>query len=479
VRARRAREDIVYEFKLPDLGEGIHEGEIITWHVEVGDRIEEDAPLVEIETDKVTVTIPSPKAGTIKKRNGKVGDTIETGQVIVVIDTGEDGADAPEKPREAEEKQETKSEGKEEKVEDQAEKEGQAEPEEKEEPPEAKPGRRERPSQTPVPAAPATRRLARELSVDINTLEGSGPTGRVIDEDVRRAAKGEAPEARHQGVEAESKQETARPAAREQDEQPGPPAPSGEAPLPFLDLDELPDFERYGEVERVPLRSIRRRTARRMMTSMTLIPHVAHMDEADVTELETHRRQMRERYAERIGAKLTPLVFVVKALVAALKLFPAFNASLDPFRQEIVYKKHFHIGIAVDSGAGLVVPVVRDADRKSMVEIAREIERLAKKAREGALEVADMQGGTCTVTNVGVIGGTSFIPAINYPESAILGMAGLQQRPVVRDGRVVVRTMLPLTLSFDHRVTDGADAARFMNALKAALEDVNLLGLEA
>ena len=215
-----------------------------------------------------------------------------------------------------------------------------------------------------------------------------------------------------------------------------------------------------------------------MVTSKILVPHVAHMDEADVSLLEEFRQRENERRRGQPGAHLTLLAFVIKAVTAGLRATPAFNASLDPFKDEVIYKKYYNIGIAVDTGRGLVVPVIRDTDRKSIVAISSAIEDLARRAREGTIEVPELQGGTFTITNVGPIGGTALIPAVNYPEVAILGMGRVQEKPVVREGQIVIRKMLPLTLSFDHRVADGADAARFVSEMVRELSDPNLLLLE-
>jgi len=432
----------VFEFRLPDLGEGIHEGEIIKWHVQVGDLVKADDPLVDVETDKAAVTIPSPVGGRIVRVGGNVGDTVTVGAVIAVIDaTATETRGAPEAG-----------------------------------PPtplvaEAVPGK---PAERPVPAAPATRRLARELGVDLRLVSPTGPDGRVTAEDVRRFAEGrQAPAAppqpmrpapAHAPAEAERAeiQATARAATA----------------IPYLELAPLPDFAQWGPVDRQPLRSIRRKVAYKMVTSKILAPHVAHMDEADVTLLEEFRHRENERRRGQIGAHLTLLAFVIKAVTAGLRATPALNASLDPFKDEIIYKKYYNIGIAVDTGKGLVVPVLRDTDRKSIVAISSAVEDLAKRARDGTIEVSDLQGGTFTITNVGPIGGTALIPAVNYPEVAILGMGRVQEKPVVRDGQIVIRKMLPLTLSFDHRVADGADAARFVSEMVRELSDPNLLLLE-
>jgi pyruvate dehydrogenase E2 component (dihydrolipoamide acetyltransferase) len=248
--------------------------------------------------------------------------------------------------------------------------------------------------------------------------------------------------------------------------------------IPFLDIEPLPDFTQFGPVEIEPLRSIRRRVARKMVTSMILVPHVAHMDEADVTELEAFRKREKGKRDGTPGSHLTLLPFVIKAITAGLRAAPSFNASLDPFKEEVVYKHYYNIGVAVDTGRGLIVPVVRNTDRKSIVQIAHEIEGLAAHARDGKIDVNDLRGGTFTITNIGPIGGTALIPTINYPEVAILGMGRVQEKPVVRDGEIVIRKILPLTLAFDHRIADGADAARFVSELVRHLSDPNLLLLE-
>jgi pyruvate dehydrogenase E2 component (dihydrolipoamide acetyltransferase) len=429
----------VFEFRLPDLGEGIHEGEIIKWHVKVGELIKADDPLVDVETDKAAVTIPSPVGGRIVGLGGEVGDTVIVGEVIAVID---ETVTEPERV------------------------------------PEPAPGGRapaEAPPaaaiQRPVPAAPATRRLARELGVDLSLVPPSGPGGRVTPEDVQRFA-----EARKVPPPA-APPEVPRPALPQAVAEVERRGQAGAA-IPYLELTPLPDFEQWGAVEREPFRSIRRKVAYKMVTSKVLVPHVAHMDEADVTLLEEFRHRENERRREKPGPHLTLLAFVIKAVTAGLRATPAFNASLDPFKDEIIYKKYYAVGIAVDTGRGLVVPVIRDTDRKSIVAISAAIEDMAKRAREGTIEVAELQGGTFTITNVGPLGGTALIPAVNYPEVAILGMGRVQEKPVVRGGQIVIRKMLPLTLSFDHRVADGADAARFVTEMVTELSDPNLLLLE-
>ncbi|UCG14305.1 MAG: 2-oxo acid dehydrogenase subunit E2 [Deltaproteobacteria bacterium] len=445
----------MYEFKLPDLGEGIHEGELVKWYVQEGDIVQEDDPLVDVETDKAAVTIPSPVSGRVLRFGGEVGDTVIVGDVIAVIE--EEIKEVPVAPVEAEEAPPAPVA------------------------PEAVAPSRDAPTprRGPVPAAPATRRLARELGVELRLVTPSGPSGRIMPEDVKRfAEQGDVPEPPKPDVVSEP----TRPGVEEQITQ----ERRAEAEfaahactaVPFLDLAPLPDFERWGPVDKQPLRSIRRKVAHKMVTSMTLVPHVAHMDEADVTLLEEFRRREKERRMGQPGGHLTLLAFVIKAVTAGLRATPPFNASLDPFTEEIVYKKYYNIGIAVDTEKGLVVPVVRETDRKSIMEISAAIEDLAGRAREGKLQVDELQGGTFTITNVGPLGGTALIPAINYPEVAILGMGRVQEKPVVRNGHIVIRQVLPLTLSFDHRVADGADAARFVSEMVRELSDPNLLLLE-
>jgi len=452
----------MYEFKLPDLGEGIHEGEILKWFVAVGDNIKEDDPLVEVETDKAAVTIPSPRGGKIVAENGNVGDTIKVGDVIAVFADGEAVvAEAlPEVP--APPKVEIP----------------RVVPEEVPVPkpaphvPVPAPEVRKR----PVPAAPATRRLAREKGIDIDLVTPTGPGGRVTPEDVLRFVEVEkppkefvAPVAKAVPAEEEEKE---REALAEF-------AAHAASVIPLLEIEPLPDFAQWGPVEKEALRSIRRKVARKMVTSMVLVPHVSHMDEADVTLLDDFRLRERERRKGQVGGHLTLLAFIIKAVTAGLKATPSFNASLDPFKEEIIYKKYYNIGIAVDTGRGLIVPVIKDTDRKSILRISTDIETLSNKAREGTLEVSELRGGTFTITNVGPLGGSALIPTINYPEVAILGVGRAQPKPVVREGQIVIRTMLPLTLTFDHRIADGADAARFVTEMARQLSDPNLLLLEA
>ncbi len=442
----------MFEFLLPDLGEGIAEGEVLKWHVEVGQDVVEDAPLLDVETDKAAVTIPSPRGGKVTAVGGKVGEVVNVGDVIAVIDDGSGALPAAVPPTAA-----------------------------VSEPSVAKAGPivtapTPTPAGRPKPAAPATRRLARELGVDINLIDGSGPAGRVTPEDVHRfAATGAfAPTAEPDADEHVPAREV-----RADDHAFAEFAAHAASTIPFLELEPMPDFAADGPVEIEPLRSIRRKVARKMVTSMALVPHVAHMDEADVTALEEFRRSQKSARSDDPGiGKLTLMSFVIKAVTAGLRAAPSFNASLDPFKEEIVYKKYYNIGFAADTGRGLVVPVIRGTDRKSIRELSAEIAEKAALAREGKLPAEDMRGGTFTITNVGPLGGTAMLPTINYPEVAILGMGKVQEKPVVRDGEIVIRKILPLTLAFDHRIADGADAARFVGELIRQLSDPNLLLLE-
>ncbi|MFH0882695.1 MAG: dihydrolipoamide acetyltransferase family protein [bacterium] len=460
----------MFEFKLPDLGEGIHEGELLEWHVKEGDIIEEDADLMDVETDKAAVTIPSPKGGKVVKLNGKVGDTLHVGEVVIVIDDGTGG----ELPASA--KAEEKHEAPKAKAKAESAPAAKAETIAKAEAVSVQQvsATSERSDGTPlgkVAAAPAVRRLSRELGVDIHQIQGSGPSGRVTKGDVEAFASGGAPVrtavSAHAG------------AVSAEEPGSGQPAISGSGSgIPYYQLEPMPNFEALGEVEREPVRSIRRKVAFRMTTSMVTVPHVAHMDEADVTDFEAFRVKERERRKDQPGGKLTLLPFVMKAVTVLLKKYPMFNASLDPFREEIVYKKFYNLGFAADTPRGLIVPVVKGTDKKSILDISADIVNLATKGREGMIEIGDMQHGTFTITNVGPIGGTGLIPTINYPEVAILGMGKTQEKPVVREGEIVIRKMLPLTLAFDHRVADGAQAAHFVTDLTRLLSDPRQLLLE-
>jgi pyruvate dehydrogenase E2 component (dihydrolipoamide acetyltransferase) len=411
---------LVYEFKLPDIGEGVAEGEVVKWLVKEGDQVKENQPLVEIMTDKVNVEIPSPKKGTIQSRMAKEGEVVKVGQVLIVISEGETaGVTAPAptpKPTESVSKTEISI------------------PKQKIS---ASPHAVQASKPQEVLATPATRKLARDLGVDLTLVQGTGRGGRVTDEDVERF--------KQLGKSAAAVAVTVT----------GP----------------------KGVEERVPLRGVRRKVAEHMVKSKNTAAQVTHVDEVDMTEI-VQLRERAKASAEKRGVKPTFLPFIIKALIPALKQFPYLNASLDDEKGEIVLKKYFNIGIATDTEQGLVVPVVRDAEHKSITQLATEISALSEKARGGQLSLNEIQGSTFTITNVGGIGGLFATPIINYPEVAILGVHKIAKRPVVKEGQVVVRDMTYISLSFDHRVLDGAMAAHFVNAIKQYLEDPKLLLLE-
>jgi pyruvate dehydrogenase E2 component (dihydrolipoamide acetyltransferase) len=465
------------EFKLPDLGEGIHEGEIVQVLVSVGDKVEDGSPILLIETDKAETEVPSPVTGVVKEIKVKQGDIVNVGDVLMVFsEAGE--AEEPAEEEKPPERPATKAEGLprglergpvEERPEEERGERDRAAAEERERaekerrpPAEEEKEEVERPREKPradrpVPAAPSTRRLARELGVDLHDVSPSGAGGRVTSEDVRAFA-----EQREKPTEAPE-----RPPAR-------PPVEKEAVPPPFAEAAPLPDFSQWGPVQKQPLRSVRRAIAKRMAQSWAQIPHVSHADVADITELEAFRRKHKDEVQAQGGA-LSLTVFALKAAVAALKAFPRFNASLDTEHEEIIIKNYYHIGVAVDTERGLLVPTIRDVDRKSILELAKELSELIERARQGKVERDDMVGGTFTITNVGPLGGTGFMPIINYPQAAILGLAQAHFQPVVqgddKDFEIVSRLMLPLILAFDHRIVDGADAARFMRVVINALHD--------
>ncbi|HEV2389179.1 MAG TPA: dihydrolipoamide acetyltransferase family protein [Nitrososphaerales archaeon] len=398
----------MYELRLPDIGEGIAEGEILKWMVKEGDKVSEEQPLVEVMTDKVNVEIPSPRTGTVIQILAKEGESVKVGQVILVIDSGT--AEQPASPKPAASTSRPAAAG------------------------QQLQGQVGAASAEAVLATPATRKLAREMGVDITKLRGSGPMGRITEEDIRKTAG--------QGRTATT------------------PAPGHPAAKP--------------NEERVPVRGLRKIVAERMTRSIHTTAQVTHVDEADMTELVTLREAFKGS-AEKRGVKLTFLPLVIKAVVPALKEFPYVNASLDEQAGEIVLKKSYNIGIATDTENGLVVPVVKDVDKKDVFEIAAEIQQLAAKARSGGLTLDDVHGSTFTITNQDSVGGLFATPIINYPESAILGTHKISKRPVVREGKIEVRDVMYVSLSFDHRILDGAYAARFVNRVISVIQDPKLL----
>jgi len=422
-------------FRLPDVGEGIAEAEIVEYLVKVGDQVKADQPVVRIETDKAVVELPAPVTGKVVEIPNEPGSTVKVGDVLLIIETEaaarKEKAEAPEKPKPAAKKEMAEPE------EEREPKRKKAEAEEREETP-----AKVAPEAPRVLATPHTRRLARELKVDINAVKGSGSHGRITDDDVRKAAE---------------KVPSAPPKA--------PTAAAIQAPATAGF-----DFEKYGPTKRVPLKGVRKRIAEVMVRSVSTIPHVTHFDEADVTDLMDVVERERA-LAERRKVKLTILSFLAKACAASLKEHPIVNASLDEETGELVYKDYYHMGFATDTEAGLMVPVVRDVDKKSILQIAADLQELSRNARERTIELESLRGGTFTITNIGSIGGSWATPIILHPQVAILCSMRAIPKPVVRDGQVVIRTMMPLTLSFDHRVLDGATAGRFVNFVIELLQD--------
>jgi len=445
------------DFVLPDLGEGLTEAEIRQVLVREGEVVGEDAPLLEVETDKATVEIPSPFGGRVDKIHVHPGQTVKVGQVLVSF--GE-GAAAPGGKQAADTLDPTRTLAPEPKTvvaESGRARQAPATPAP------TSPVRRE----GPVPATPSTRRLARELGVDLHAVNGSGPGGRVTDDDVRAAAAGP------------STAGAAAPAKAGAAPRSAPSEPLVAKPLTRVATEPpLPKFEQYGPIERQALSHLRRTIAERMTLSATVIPHVTHFDRADITDLDALIRRNLEAGQAR-GVTLTLTSFLLKAAALALGEHPQFNASLDAAAGELIVKRYIHIGVAVATERGLIVPVIRDVDGKPLLEVQRELAALAQRTRDGRATLDDLRGGTFTITNIGALGGTGAIPIINYPEVAILGVARGREEAVVRAGAIVPRLLLPLSLTFDHRVADGADGARFASAIVRRLEhpDDLLLGL--
>jgi pyruvate dehydrogenase E2 component (dihydrolipoamide acetyltransferase) len=425
---------VAFEFKLPDLGEGITSGEIKRWLVKKGDKVEEDDPIAEVETDKAVVELPAPLTGTVEDLKFKEGDKVATGSVIAVIQPeGEAKKEAPPVQEKVGEKATTEA------------KKPMTTPPTPT--PTAAPAEG---GKVPVLATPATRMLAKELKVDIESVKGTGPYGRISDEDVRAAA----------GKPAEKKPEEKKPA-------PAAPAPSPTpAPAPTV-----PGME-----ERIPLHGIRRTIADNLMRSLQRTAQVSAFDDADLTVLAAVREQVNKNMPQ--GVKVSYLAFVVKAVVAALRNHPMLNASVDDEKQEIILKNVYNIGIAIDTPRGLMVAPVKDADRKNIVQLSKEIKELVTMANEGRIGVEQLRGSTFTITNIGAIGGLWSTPIINYPESAILQMQQMRDMPRVVNGIIVVRKVMNLCLTIDHRIIDGAEGQRFLNDVKRYLEDPQQLLVE-
>jgi pyruvate dehydrogenase E2 component (dihydrolipoamide acetyltransferase) len=467
------------EIKLPELAENVDTVTVSKILVSVGDSVEKDQSILEVETDKAAAEVPSTAAGVVAEIRTNEGDSINVGDVILVLDgeakkSGAAEAKAESKKKEAaednKEQVEEEPEAKEEAPEDEEAEEAPEAKEEKEpeqdEPEPAKEKRdedgrgaapaaakteeqpqRRRSRGGPIPASPSVRRLAREIGIDVHEVSGSGPGGRITEEDVKTHSR--------------QVNSAVRGAAGWQ--------PQADLPLP--------DFARFGEVERVAMNSVRRRTAQNMAQAWVSIPQVAHFERADITDLEIMRKQYAKR-VEAAGGKLTMTAILVKVLASALQKHPIFNASLDAQNSEILLKKYYNIGVAVDSERGLLVPVLKSADSKNITEIAVELNELAERARMGKSRLDEMQGGSFTISNLGGIGGSNFTPIVYPPEVAIMGVSRARVEPVYVDGQFQPRTIMPFSITYDHRVIDGADAARFARWIAEALEQPFLMFLE-
>ncbi len=475
------------DFTLPELGENVASGDVLRVLVKPGDTVTKDQPVLELETDKATIEVPSSVEGQVKDIKVKAGDKVKVGQAILTVEDGAAAAQPASAPRQAAPqgaaaagantaaKVPSEETGLEQHVEGAkretaADKSGvkQAGAAAPVEEPAVKAARAPAPSapekvvdinrgtrqpleavapagseMPPAPAAPSVRRMARELGVDINQVTGSGEGGRISVEDVKAFAKRLVSGALRGGAAA---------------------------------AEPLPDFSRWGETERQPMRAVRRKTAEHLASVWATVPHVTQFDQADVTALE----ELRKKYAPQVdaaGGNLTVTAIAVKIAAAALRKFPQFNASIDTAASEIVLKKYVNIGVAVDTDRGLLVPVIRNADRKNIVEISVELSQLSEKARSRKIALEEMQGGCFSISNLGGIGGTYFTPLINAPEVAILGISRTSMQPRYADGSLVPRLMLPLSLSYDHRVIDGADGIRFLRWVAEAFEQPFLLAL--
>ncbi len=459
------------EFKIPHLGDSVDSGEVISVLVKEGDTIAKDDPVVELETGKATIEVPSEVSGKIVKVHISAGDTVAPGQTALTVEAdgaaGASAGDDNSKP----EKKPTKSA--------EADTAGQGETGAKEKDDEAKAAsqaedasaaarpavpvpaalgatavadRQPAPSQgdrLPVAAAPSVRKFAREVGINIAAVPGSGPNGRISIEDVKAHAKALLTQA-------------------------GAPALAGGG---TVRIPPLPDFSKWGAVDRQKMNNVRKMTAQHMALCWSTIPHVTQQDKADITDLERLRKRYAKK-AEQAGGKLTLTAMLLKMIASALKVYPQFNASVDLANEELVLKKYVHIGVAVDTPKGLVVPVVQNVDQKNIIELSIELTEIANKARDGKISPKDMEGGTFTLSNLGGIGGSYFTPIINHPEVAILGIGRGSYEPIMIDDEFEPRLMLPMSLSYDHRVIDGADGARFLRWIAEAIQEPLLVAME-
>ena len=451
-----------FDFKLPDVGEGLHEGTLVEWLVQVGEQVALDQPFARVETDKAVVELPAPKPGVVRKLHFSPGDVIEVGQVMISFGNADGAAgERPERPTNPVAR--TGANG------DRAARPTHAP---------TSPVQRARSADDPrrYLATPHTRALARRLGVQLSEVTPTGRAGKITDADVERAAAGRAEESRPT---TEQPRPTARPApaapATRQRHPPTQIAPAVQAqsrmPAPTRP-------ERDEPVERVPLTHLRKVIAEAMAHSTRTAAHVTHVDEADVTELLGYHRRARARLQDAgVSSKLTLLPYFIKGIVGALKNHPLLNASYDEERQELLLKRYYHIGVAVDTGEGLIVPVLRDADKKDLLTIAGELEDLAQRARSRRLRVEELRGASFTVSSLGPLGGVFATPIIHQPQQAIIGLHAIKERPAVVDGEVAVRSIMYVSLSYDHRIVDGAVAARFISEVVALLSSPDLLML--
>jgi pyruvate dehydrogenase E2 component (dihydrolipoamide acetyltransferase) len=450
------------EFRLQELGENISEGDLVRLMIAPGAKVSEGQPVMELETDKAVVEVPSSVSGVVNEVKVKEGERIKVGQVIFTLQGRATAQAETVRPQSRPVEHVSGQHGA--RLAFQAAIRAEGKTEEQALPPDQpqpRPAAFSMPVQLgkvagtehrePVPAAPSTRRLAREIGVDIYDVKGTGPGGRISESDVKAHAK--------TLVTAVATAAQASPRAGH-----------------FVEP-KLPDFAKWGKIERVSMRGVRRKTAEHLAESWNIIPHVTQHDRADITELE----QLRARFApkaEQAGGKMTVTAIALKVCAAALKVFPQFNATIDMEKEEIIYKQYISIGVAADTDRGLLVPVIRDVDKKNIVELAVELSQLSQKAREKKITLADMEGGTFTITNLGGIGGTAFTPIVNHPEVAILGLSRSRMEPEWIGGKFEPRLILPLSLSYDHRLIDGADAARFLRWVAEAFEQPFLLSVQ-
>ncbi|MGD0791913.1 MAG: dihydrolipoyllysine-residue acetyltransferase [Terriglobales bacterium] len=445
------------EFKLPALGENIDSGDLVRLMISPGANVSEGQPVMELETDKAVVEVPSTVTGVVREIKVKEGQKVKVGEVIFTL---EGGAVAEVEPARRHEPVEHISGQQAARLAFQLAMRAEGKTEEQALPPDhpqapipvfsmpVQLGKVAGTDRDPVPAAPHVRRLAREIGVDIRSVPGRGPGGRISEDDVKLCAKNALMV-----------------------------AAAAQTPRGSFVEPELPDFAKWGKTERVSMRGVRRKTAEHLRQAWNTIPHVTQQDRADITELEQLRARFAPR-AEEAGGKMTVTAIALKVCASALKVFPQFNASIDIAKEEIIYKQYISIGVAVDTDRGLLVPVIRDVDKKNIVELAAEMTQLSKKARDRKLTPEEMEGGTFTITNLGGIGGTGFSPIVNHPEVAILGLSRSRMEPEWVNNKFEPRLILPLSLSYDHRLIDGADAARFLRWIAEAFEQPFLLSVQ-